>query len=574
MEINMRIRSKKVLAPFCFLICLALSGCNEISLKLERVNGKTSLSIGPDGSFPALKFALGVLNIGVFPVSDQYTTDDDITITATDGVNLEANIFVPNTIPVGGAPAIILINSWTLNEYQYLAEAGKLAEKGYIVLSYSTRGFGQSGGEIDTAGSLDLDDFSKVIDYLVANYPVDPSAIGSGGISYGSGISVLGAAHDSRVKAVVALSSWGSLADALFGNSTPRLAWGEILVMSGQVLGNPSAIVTEYWNALKAEDWAREAEIRAWAGERSPLNYVTELNANNPAIYFGKSYGDNMFQPNSLLELFSQLTVPKHIDLVQGTHASAEMFPSIMGLETNYLWDNAFNWFDIHLKGEVNALSTASPIRMKVKFQEQYDSFNDFPVSANEDTFYLHSRGGSASGQLSTATFTRSATDTINSRAGSWMFSTHVPAISQYLEQTNIPVYTAIPLASKKISIAFKTETLSETMKIRGNPSVSLMIQPDNDSAQLVAYLYDVNNLGIGKLITHGVTSLRSLVPNAVVRVDFDLVTTAYDVPVGNKLVLAFDTKDAQYMTYANDAYNINFNFNVAEQSILIIPKP
>ena len=177
------------------------------------------------------------MNQGIFPTSNNYTTDDDIIISATDGVEIAANIFVPNNLS-GLAPAVIFINSWGLNEYEYLQQAADLAEKGYIVLSYSTRGFGQSGGVIATAGPQDVSDLSAVIDFLLANYPVDPQAIGSAGISYGSGISLLGAAFDSRIKAVSAMSSWGSLTDALYGNSTPRLVWGELLTLSGQLIGN------------------------------------------------------------------------------------------------------------------------------------------------------------------------------------------------------------------------------------------------------------------------------------------------------------------------------------------------
>ncbi len=175
----------KKLTPWIFGLCLCLP--------LQASYADTML--------PIFSFAAGLLNQGVFPTSDDYTTDDDINITAFDGVNLTANIFVPTSLD-GLAPAIIFINSWGLNEYEYLQQAHDLAKKGYIVLSYTTRGFGESGGEINTAGPKDISDYSTVIDYLLANYPVNPQAIGTAGISYGSGISLLGAAQDSRVKAV------------------------------------------------------------------------------------------------------------------------------------------------------------------------------------------------------------------------------------------------------------------------------------------------------------------------------------------------------------------------------------
>lgn len=171
-------------------------------MKLKRLLGLVLVSASIAGSpvataegfVPILSFAAGLLNQGVFPQSDLYTTDDEITIFADDGVNLEANIFVPTNLE-GLAPAVIFINSWGLNEYEYLAQAADLAENGYIVLSYTTRGFGESGGLIGTAGPLDMSDYSTVIDYLLENYPVNPDAIGTAGISYGSGISLIGAAR-------------------------------------------------------------------------------------------------------------------------------------------------------------------------------------------------------------------------------------------------------------------------------------------------------------------------------------------------------------------------------------------
>lgn len=76
-----------------------------------------------------IRFASGFLDTPIFPQSDLYTTDDDIEVIAHDGVNLEANIFVPTNIQ-DQVPAIIFIKSWAMNEYEYINEAAQLAEKG------------------------------------------------------------------------------------------------------------------------------------------------------------------------------------------------------------------------------------------------------------------------------------------------------------------------------------------------------------------------------------------------------------------------------------------------------------
>ncbi|MGI9278545.1 MAG: alpha/beta fold hydrolase [Endozoicomonas sp.] len=524
---------------------------------------------------PLFQFAAGLLNKGQFPESDRYTTDDDIVILTNDGVELTANIFVPTHL-TGSAPAVVFINSWGLNEYQYMQQAAALAEKGYIVLSYATRGFGESTGQIGTAGPQDIADYSQVIDFLMNNYPVNPNAIGTAGISYGSGISLMGAAHDERVKAVAAMSSWGSMVEALYGNQTPRLAWAEILTLTADLRGNPDPIIAENWDIIKNQKLDQIPAVLEWAEERSPINYVEQLNQNNTAVYFAKAYGDNLFQANSLLEMYSRLTTPKHMDLLAGTHATAELLPSLLGIGENRTWNNVYQWFDIHLKGESNELSQSSPLQMKVKFKDRYEGFDDFPIKeASEQTYYLHPRSAFDNGDLEEypyrPPFWLSKDNTINAWTGT-LFSTQIPVLSQLLEQLEIPVVTNIYAASDFRGIYFNTGKLQQTMKIRGNPTVNLMVQPHHDKAQLVGYLYDMDSLGNARLITHGVSTLPQATSGKKIEMSFELVTTAYDVPEGHRVVLAIDTMDPQYKRPTRANYFIDFEFSSQKQSTLSIP--
>ena len=521
---------------------------------------------------PILRFAAGLLNQGVFPKSDNYTTDDDILIRTHDGIELTANVFVPNNLS-GPAPAVIFINSWGLNEYQYLNQAAELAEKGYVVLSYATRGFGESDGKIGTAGPDDISDYSEAIDFLINNYPVDPEAIGTAGISYGSGISLIGAASDPRVKAVAAMSGWGSLTEALYGNQTPRLAWTEILVLISELTGDPQPDIEENWDIIRNQKLEQIPDVIRWAEARSPINYVDQLNDNGTAIYFAKAYGDNLFQPNSLLELYQQLETSKYIDLVPGTHATAELIPGLTGIGEDLIWNNVYQWFDLHLKGEENEMTRRKPLQMKVKFQGRTEGFQQFPpAEAKAQNFYLHPRGWFDSGDLETSPYTgRSRDNAINAWTGT-LFSTQVPVISQLLEQLEVPVMTNIYAASGFRGIYFNTDRLDTTMKIRGTPSVKLNIQPHSDKVQLVAYLYDMDRLGNARLITHGVKTLPAIRYGEKLDFNFDLVTTAYDIPAGHKLVIAIDTKDPQYKRPTRDHYYVDFEFSRNEQSILTVP--
>ena len=87
-----------------------------------------------------------------------------------------------------------------------------------------------------------------------------------------------------------------------------------------------------------------------------------------------------------------------------------------------------------------------------------------------------------------------------------------------------------------------------------------------------MAYLYDMNALGVGRLVTHGVVTLPQAEPGAKVTLDIEFVTTAYDVPEGHKVVLAIDTRDPHYKTPTDVPYFIDFEFSAQQASVLQLP--
>jgi predicted acyl esterase len=260
---------------------------------------------------------------------------------------------------------------------------------------------------------------------------------------------------------------------------------------------------------------------------------------------------------------------------VPGTHATAELLPSLLGLGKNTLWENAYQWFDIHLKKETNALSRAKPVQMEIKLQDKFDGFDQFPIAeAKEKTFYLHPRY-LLHGNLESKPYNRmlGRENTIFSIGKAWGFSTQVPLISQILDQNDVPTLASVALASLVRGIYFHTDRLDRVMKIRGNPSVTVQLQPTSRKVQLVAYLYDIDTLfNVDKLITHGVITLPDATPGETVTAAFELVTTAYDVPAGHRVALAFDTGDPQYQAPTEKPYRLNFKFSRKTQSVLQLP--
>ena len=136
-------------------------------------------------------------------------------------VQLDTTLYLPASAP---APAILLAHGFGGDKTDLDTQARDLARAGYVVLTYSARGFGKSGGLVHLdAPAFEVADGSKLVDYLATQVSVrkdsdgDPR-IGVAGSSYGGGLALLLAGTDHRIDAVGADITWNSLQRALFPN--------------------------------------------------------------------------------------------------------------------------------------------------------------------------------------------------------------------------------------------------------------------------------------------------------------------------------------------------------------------
>src|SRR4030081_2139374 len=68
------------------------------------------------------------------------------TITADDGTPLRAFVVTPTGRGDGPLPLLVMPSSWSMPNLEYVATGWKLAkESGYEVISYTSRGFWDSG---------------------------------------------------------------------------------------------------------------------------------------------------------------------------------------------------------------------------------------------------------------------------------------------------------------------------------------------------------------------------------------------------------------------------------------------
>jgi putative CocE/NonD family hydrolase len=460
-----------------------------------------------------------------------------------DGQPLRANLIAP--AGTGPHPAIVFISSWGLNDAQYLAQAGTLAGAGYVVLSYTTRGFWGSAGRIDTAGPADIADVSAVLDWLAANTTADPARIGVGGVSYGAGIGLIAAAHDNRIRAVTALSAWTDLVESLYGGQTrrPQAVW--LLHLTAQLLGRPS----DEFNRI-VDDYFADRDIPAiqrWGRIRSASSYLDRLNANAPAVLIANAYGDSLFPPNQLVDLYGALTGPKRLELSPGDHVIPEV-TGLVGLP-NHVWTSVRRWFDAHLAGTGTPI-TDGPVVLRVRNGgAAVESYPDWAAVTGSTTRYhlndvpFYDRTGRLAGPSAKAwceTFW-STGDTV-ANGGVALLTNGLEAL------TGTPPTAWLPAVSRLRAAVWQTEPLAGGAAVRGVPRLRLAVRPAAGTGTVVAYLYDLDPGGTGRLITHAPVSWRGVAAGAAVPLDLALPATAWEVPAGHRLALVVDTRDPLYL--------------------------
>ena len=99
--------------------------------------------------------------------------------------------------------AIVLSHGYGDNQAQMLPFAEFLHRAGYSVFTYDMRNRGRSGGEAVTLGALESLDLVSAVDYLSTRADVDSGKIGALGLSLGGATTLLAAANDPRIKAIV-----------------------------------------------------------------------------------------------------------------------------------------------------------------------------------------------------------------------------------------------------------------------------------------------------------------------------------------------------------------------------------
>ncbi|GLZ36846.1 ABC transporter ATP-binding protein [Actinokineospora sp. NBRC 105648] len=158
-------------------------------------------------------------------------------------IKVDTTLYLPERTP---APAVLVAHGFGGSKESVDSDARELAQRGFVALAWSARGFGRSEGKISLNDpDFEVADARALVDWLATrpevalDGPGDPR-VGVTGGSYGGALSLLLAGTDKRVDALAPVITYNDLGQALIPNSAaPSTAAGD--TAPGTAAPNPYA---------------------------------------------------------------------------------------------------------------------------------------------------------------------------------------------------------------------------------------------------------------------------------------------------------------------------------------------
>jgi predicted acyl esterase len=281
-----------------------------------------------------------------------------------DGVELGATLYTPDgPAPAGGWPAVLFahgLGDSRADEDNALAVSPNriaethLAPRGYAVLTWDTRGQGDSGGLTSVVGTREVADTRALFDYLGSRPGVNRAKIGGIGYSLGGGLMLRAAVDGVPFAALQIGTFWTDLYRAFVTAG---------VLKTGIVTGFLSSLMAERAtaevNALRAGVFMTPLDpaFAPFSRERSTSTRLRGLRT--PTLLF-QGRRDFAFDLTEAIDAYGKLAGPKRLYFTTLGHAPATKRTA----EIPHLFDEGRLWFDRYLKGVPNGIDKRPPVEI------------------------------------------------------------------------------------------------------------------------------------------------------------------------------------------------------------------
>ncbi|MFF2557901.1 CocE/NonD family hydrolase [Nocardia sp. NPDC058058] len=461
-----------------------------------------------------------------------------------DGVPINAVITAPPDLAEHRNPLVLQPSGWGMPAVGSIGSAYKLSSgEGFVSIEYTARGMYLSGGDVDLLGDKDAEDASALIDWAIANLNIDPDRIAIAGGSYGAGMSLIAAAHDPRIKAIVADSPPGDVTEALAPNGTPKTGGPIALTLAGVATNRFSPeLVTHGLDAIVNHN----ANAFAALPNRHLLaKAIPQLNANGTAVFLAHDWQDSLLPVGPIYAMFDQLTGPKMLYVVPGDHSTGGGPGSVAGLP-NSIWDAGLRWLDHYVNGADNGIDREPTVNIQpantVSPLPDPHALVHFPsVEAAEIApreFALSAPGAGVLGADPNESWSRGLISAPTTAVAA------VPYVTGSLAQLGLA--PAIPLGTVDRNAAgvWRTVPFAGGGVLSGTPHLRITAAPSGPDLTMIGILYDESPDGTGKTISYWPITRHGLAPGVPTTLEWDLAPTYWNLAPGHRLTLTVTTQD------------------------------
>lgn len=481
----------------------------------------------------AVALLLGLL-AALPPAQAQGFEREDFDFESWDGTMLKASVYVPES--EGPFPVVLTTNGWNGHHLddQVMDNAEQHAADGYLVVSWTSRGWGESEGQINLDGPPEVQDVSAVIDWVAQRAdvrldgPGDPR-VGMVGYSYGGGIQLLAAQEDDRIDAIVPMQTWSDLLAGLAPDDVRKAMWVDLLYASGSATGNMMDDLHRWYATFQATNEPDE-EIRAELGVKRSVR-AGELAT--PTLLV-QGWPDTLFRPSDALRTYHDLErrgVPVQLILYPGGHGGFN--PGYDSTEHEGVDEWIDEWFRVHLRDEEPARPPYPVVRYR-HHEADYVGETQWPPSGTDlQTRYLHAAG---EGGL--------AAEPPGDEARTPLLDAGAPTACTEASNFQGDQGPLCPHGVQNTFASWTTEPLDDATEVTGTPFLRVSVAATKAVGEtfLFAHLVDVGPDGEEAPVLSQTTAMRRALDDGEALVPLETVTHRFEA--GHRIGLRLATSE------------------------------
>ena len=538
------------------------------------------------------------------PATADGTTNGDTSASSTNSIHLDANVYVPDGV-VAPAPAVVVVHGFaeTKTTTTIVTLAEDFAAAGYVVVTPTVRGFGNSDGLVSLVGPNEVNDLKTIIlamqtgsigDAPAIAIPVtNASKFGVMGPSYGGGHTFeIMRTHVAGLTAVIPIIGWTDLYQALAPNDVPKLTYSLGLFATGFNFENPNyAPVMFDWlrDILNGTpEQTRQGDPESNIDWRSVIFNPSELTV--PAFVI-QGWDDDLFPAEQALQLTQTDNSIPFLKLYIGGLGHPPASLSITGNEGVYLRAQAVRWFDQWLKGIDTGITNEPPITLAPENTTNWSSsaliqVRSLPLSGTvTNTYFLNGSTLSTVSPPAKAKIKKlppttgflfvlrpllNAVGADDNTLIESIFSVNAILNSGATSILDSKIFTKADGGANRAQ--FTSATLPADLNVVGAPSCHLIVSATKSNAWYYVQILEHTPKGKTQLITRGAFKDHTANPSTPHAIDFSTFTVNHTFQARSQILFRVSSRDYPFFLPNLDQPTVTIYRDAVNTSTVSLP--